>query len=86
MGAGVRPRQQDSRENRALSHGQPHPRENDVPDPQMVIGGRSLWSRPVVQEWIETRAYTPEESSKAVSRDFGDGLHAGIADLREKIF
>ncbi|MFG1820589.1 hypothetical protein ACGFIF_43000 [Kribbella sp. NPDC049174] len=59
--------------------------ENDVPDPQMVIGGRSMWSRPVVHEWIETRAYTPEESSRAVSHDFGEGLAAGVADLREKI-
>jgi hypothetical protein len=60
-------------------------RENDVPDPQMVIGGRSMWSRPVVHEWIETRAYTPEESSRAVSHDYGEGLAAGIADLREKV-
>lgn len=60
--------------------------ENDIPDPQLVTGGRSLWSLPVINEWIETRAYTPEESTRAVSQDFGDGPYVGFVDLREKLF
>lgn len=60
--------------------------ESNVPDPQLVTGGRPQWSLPVMNEWVETRAYTTDESVKAVSLDFGKGPHVGFVDLREKIF
>ncbi len=60
--------------------------EGNVPDPQLVTGGRPQWSLPVMNEWVETRAYTTEESVKAVSLDFGEGPTSGFVDLREKIF
>ena len=31
--------------------------ESEVPQPQAVVNGRSLWSRPVGQEWAEARSY-----------------------------
>jgi hypothetical protein len=40
--------------------------EAEVPEPQAVIGGRSLWSRPVAEEWAEKRRSSPENIEEAV--------------------
>lgn len=41
--------------------------EADVPQPQAVIGGRNMWSRPVAEEWAEARSRSPEGLLRAVS-------------------
>jgi hypothetical protein len=41
--------------------------EADVPIPQAVIGTRSLWSRPVAEEWAEQRRRSPDGVIAAVS-------------------
>lgn len=47
--------------------------EADVPLPQAVIAGRSLWSRPVAQEWAEQRQRSPDGVDAAVSAPGGHG-------------
>ena len=57
--------------------------EADVPLPQAVIGGRSLWARPVAQEWAEQRQRNPDAVDAAVSvpGHYGDPVPAGEAEL-----
>jgi hypothetical protein len=52
-----------------------------VPLPQAVIAGRSLWSRPVAQEWAEQRQHSPDGVDAVVSAPGGHGepLPAGQA-------
>jgi hypothetical protein len=56
--------------------------EADVPLPQAVIAGRSLWSRPVAQEWAEQRQRSPDGVDAAVSAPGGPGgqVPAGQAE------
>jgi hypothetical protein len=56
--------------------------EARVPDPQVVIGNRSLWSRPVADEWAEQRRRSPEGVTEALSAPLPGGgrIPAGIAD------
>jgi hypothetical protein len=56
--------------------------EGDVPIPQAVVGGRSVWSRPVAQEWAEQRRRSPEGIAEAV-RDGGE-LLPGVEALRRR--
>ena len=57
--------------------------EADVPLPQAVIGGRSLWSRPVAEEWAEQRQRDPDAVDAAVSvpGHYGDPVPVGQAEL-----
>jgi len=57
--------------------------EADVPLPQAVIGGRSLWARPVAEEWAEQRQRDPDAVDAAVSAPghYGDPVPAGQAEL-----
>jgi len=57
--------------------------EADVPLPQAVIGGRSLWSRPVAEEWAEQRQRNPDAIDAAVSTPgrYGDPVPVGQAEL-----
>jgi hypothetical protein len=57
--------------------------EADVPLPQAVIGGRSLWSRPVAEEWAEQRQRDRDAVDAAVSAPgpYGDPVPAGQAEL-----
>jgi hypothetical protein len=57
--------------------------EADVPLPQAVIGGRSLWSRPVAEEWAEQRQRDPDAVDAAVSvpGHYGDRISPGQAEL-----
>jgi hypothetical protein len=43
--------------------------EADIPAPQITTGGRKLWSRPVIDDWIEQRK---RDSSNVVSVLTGD--------------
>jgi hypothetical protein len=38
----------------------------DVPMPQATVGGRSVWSRPVADEWAEQRRRSPEGIAEAI--------------------
>ena len=57
--------------------------EADVPLPQAVIGGRSLWARPVAEEWAEQRQRDPGAVDAAVSAPghYGDPVPVGQAEL-----
>jgi hypothetical protein len=47
--------------------------EGEIPEPQAVVGGRNLWSRPVAAEWAEQRKQSWESVTDAVSVD-----HTGV--------
>jgi hypothetical protein len=53
--------------------------EADVPLSQAVIGGRSLWSRPVAEEWAEQRERSAEGLTRAMSAD-KDGTPPGVSE------
>jgi hypothetical protein len=57
--------------------------EGDVPLPQAVIGGRSLWSRPVAGEYAEQRQRDPDaiEAALSASGQYGQPLPTGQAEL-----
>jgi len=57
--------------------------EADVPLPQAVIADRSLWARPVAEEWAEQRQRDPEAVVAAVSAPshYGDPVPVGQAEL-----
>ena len=55
--------------------------EAEVPLPQAIIAGRSLWSRPVGQEWAEQRQRSPDGVDAVVSApgSHGEPVPAGQA-------
>jgi hypothetical protein len=53
--------------------------EADVPLVQAVIGGRSLWSRPVAEEWVEQRERSSEGLTRAMSAD-KEGTPLGVSE------
>ncbi len=57
--------------------------EAEVPLPQAVISGRSLWARPVAEEWAEQRKRSADGVTEAVSAA-GDGrrppVPVGVAE------
>jgi hypothetical protein len=57
--------------------------EADVPLPQAIIAGRSLWARPVAKEWAEQRQRDPDAVDAAVSAlsHYGDPVPVGQAEL-----
>jgi hypothetical protein len=62
-----------------LSRGQ-----NDVPAPQAVIGGRSLWSKPVAADWAERRRRSSEGVAQVLSHDGQEhSLSVGRARIQE---
>ena len=57
--------------------------EGEVPFPQAVTAGRSLWARPVAEDWAQARLRSPEGITLAVSADRdGETMPVGLADLR----
>ncbi|MEU8138627.1 hypothetical protein [Streptodolium elevatio] len=59
--------------------------EGDVPPPQATPGSRSLWSRPVAQDWAEQRHRSPERVEAAVTDDTSDTpLPAGAAEVHAR--
>lgn len=54
--------------------------EGDVPEPQAVIGGRSVWARPIAEEWAEQRRRSPDGVAEAVRN--GAELPPGTEALR----
>ena len=56
--------------------------EADVPEPQAVISGRNVWSRPVASDWADERKRSPESVIKAVSVEReGSSMPVGVSDL-----
>jgi len=49
--------------------------ENEVPLPQATVGGRSMWSRPVADDWAETR----RRSRDGVARTMADREHENLS-------
>ncbi len=71
--------------------------QGDLPDPQAVVGGRPMWSRPVAEDWAEQRSRDPEAVQRSVSvvadsdpRGQDGGGHpigiAGLWDRYTKVF
>ncbi|WP_035753158.1 hypothetical protein [Parafrankia discariae] len=54
----------------------------DLPLPQVIIGSRKLWARPVTEEWAEQRRRSDEGLDEAVAVRRGDASQsAGIIDV-----
>jgi hypothetical protein len=49
--------------------------EGDIPLPQAVISNRSMWARPVAEEWAEQRRRSSEGVEEAVSADHEGSTH-----------
>jgi hypothetical protein len=59
--------------------------EKEVPQPQAAVGGRSMWARPVAEEWAEARRRSPEGVEAAVSADRdGTKLAPGVAETWDR--
>jgi hypothetical protein len=55
--------------------------EAEVPAPQASPNGRSLWARPVAEDWAEARQRSPEGITLAVSAERDGGRPPGLDDL-----
>ncbi|MFE9247148.1 helix-turn-helix transcriptional regulator [Nocardiopsis sp. NPDC006938] len=59
--------------------------EADVPAPQEISGGRSAWSRPVAQAWVELRHRSPESVAEALAdRTSDQRLNIGEALVKKR--
>jgi hypothetical protein len=56
--------------------------EAEVPLPQAVLAGRSLWSRPVAQEFAEKRQRSPDGVDAVVSAPGGNGEQVPAGQAR----
>jgi hypothetical protein len=60
--------------------------EADVPAPQASPNGRSLWARPVAEDWAEARQRSPEGIALAVSAERDSGrVPVGLDDLWSRL-
>jgi hypothetical protein len=58
--------------------------ESSVPLPQAAVGGRSMWSRPVADDWAEQRRRSPEGVQASMAASDEDALSLGATDVRER--
>lgn len=59
--------------------------EGDVPAPQEAGGGRSAWSRPVAEAWVELRHRSPESVAETLADRTGDqNLNIGEAQVKKR--
>ncbi|MFJ2218394.1 hypothetical protein ACIQVO_40035 [Streptomyces sp. NPDC101062] len=58
--------------------------QRDVPPPQAAVNGRSLWARPVAEDWAEERDRSPESAAAKLGSGEGE-LSVGLADLRQRL-
>lgn len=59
--------------------------KGDVPTPQATVNGRSVWARPVAQEWAEARRRSPEGVRAAVATDQdATSLPEGMAEVWQR--
>jgi len=59
--------------------------EAEVPQPQATISGRSVWARPVANEWAEQRRRDPEGLVQAVTAGRDYGFAPGIEVVRGRL-
>jgi predicted DNA-binding transcriptional regulator AlpA len=57
--------------------------EAEVPQPQATVSGRSAWSRPVVEDWIEQRSRSAESVAATMATSDTDGLPIGATEVRK---
>ena len=55
--------------------------ENEVPLPQAIVGGRSMWSRPVADDWAETRRRSRDGVARTMADREHDNLSIGVVRL-----
>ena len=59
--------------------------QKEVPQPQATVNGRSMWARPVAEEWAEARRRSDEGVEAAVSTDRdGAKLAPGVAETWDR--
>jgi len=59
--------------------------ESETPLPQATLHGRSMWARPVAEEWAEERRRSPAGVTAAVSTQHaGASLPSGIAEVWDR--
>lgn len=59
--------------------------ENSIPLPQATVSGRSLWARPVAEDWAEARSKSPEGVSAAMASGNNDSLSRGAAEVHQRL-
>jgi hypothetical protein len=55
--------------------------ESEVPLAQATVGGRSMWSRPVAEDWAETRRRSRDGVARTMADRDHDNLSVGVARL-----
>ncbi|MFF3868196.1 hypothetical protein [Micromonospora sp. NPDC001898] len=55
--------------------------ESEVPLAQAIVGGRSMWSRPVAEDWAETRRRSRDGVALTMADRDHDNLSVGVARL-----
>jgi hypothetical protein len=55
--------------------------ESEVPLAQATVGGRSMWSRPVAEDWAETRRRSHDGAARTMADRDHDNLSVGVARL-----
>lgn len=58
--------------------------ENGIPLPQATVSGRSMWARPVVDDWSEARSKSPEGVEATMASGANDSLSRGAAKVRQR--
>ena len=60
--------------------------QSDVPDPQAVIGGRNMWSRPVAADWAEQRNRSDEGVESVLAQQGSEfSLSVGQHQIQEML-
>jgi hypothetical protein len=55
--------------------------ESEVPLPQATVGGRSMWSRPVADDWAETRRRSRDGVARTMADRDHENLSVGVVRL-----
>ncbi|GIF08898.1 helix-turn-helix transcriptional regulator [Actinoplanes siamensis] len=57
--------------------------ENEVPLPQTLMGGRPMWSRPVAEDWAESRRRSRDGVARTMADRDHENLSIGVVRLWE---
>jgi hypothetical protein len=57
--------------------------EGEVPLPQATVGGRSMWSRPVADDWAEVRRRSSDGIAGTMAAEDHERLSVGVRELWE---
>jgi hypothetical protein len=55
--------------------------ENEVPLAQASVGGRAMWSRPVAEDWAESRRRSRDGAARAMADRTHDNLSVGVVRI-----